>query len=81
MPRTSAMPELAEEREVELGRLVTERGRGGDHDHARIGAAGQRDEAQQDLALAELVLRTADDQEVPRPGLPGAGRGRHARAA
>ena len=33
--------------------------------HARIGSAGQRGEARQDLALSQLVLGAADDQQVP----------------
>ena len=57
--------ELSEEGPIQLGRLVAERGRGGDDRHPRIGPAGQRGEARQDLALSQLVLGAADDQQVP----------------
>ena len=41
-------------------------------DDARVAATGQRDEARQDLALSQLVLGSADHEEVAGPGLPGA---------
>ena len=69
---------LSEERQVELGRLVAQRRGRRDDDDAGIAAAGQRDEARQDLALPELVLGTADHEQVTGPSLPGAGLRRHA---
>ncbi len=70
-------PHLAKEGQIQLGRFVAERrGRRDDH-HSSVAAARERHEARQDLALAQLVLRSADDEKVSGPGLPGAGRGRH----
>ena len=62
MPTHVADPQLPKERQVELGGLVPERRGGRDDDDPRVTAAGQRHEARQDLALAELVLGSADDQ-------------------
>jgi hypothetical protein len=57
--------ELVEERPIEVRRLVAERGGGRDHRDARLGTPGERGEARQDLAVTELVLRPADDEQMP----------------
>ena len=53
--------ELREHRAVPLARLQPERRRGADDRDRRVGAAGERDEPVQDDAVADLVLRAADD--------------------
>ena len=55
--------QLAEHGPVALTRLQAERGRGADDRDRRIRTTGQRDEATQDDAVADLVLRAADDDD------------------
>ena len=56
-------PELAEDRAVALAGLEAERRRGADDRDRRVLATRERDEAAQDDAVADLVLRTADDDD------------------
>jgi hypothetical protein len=55
--------ELGEDRAVALAGLQTERRCGADDRDRRIGPPGQRDETAQDDAVADLVLRAADDDD------------------
>ena len=67
-PRTSVMPMLPKEGQVELGRLVAER-RGGQITTTRASAPPASDTKRgQDLALTQLVLGAADDEEMTGRG-------------
>ena len=63
-----------EEGAVELGCLVAEGGRRADHGDPCLASSRERHEAREDLALPELVLGTADDQQVAGSGWRRAGR-------
>ena len=55
--------ELAEDLLVARAGLHAQRGGGRDHDDVRVAPAGERGEAAQDDAVADLVLRAADDDD------------------
>ena len=61
--RTRLDAELAEDRPVALAGLEPERRRRADDRDRRVRPAGQRDEAVEDDPVADLVLRTADDDD------------------
>ena len=63
--------QLAEDGPVALARLEAERGSGADDRDRRVRATGQRDEAVEDDAVADLVLRTADDDDGSIGHRPG----------
>jgi hypothetical protein len=60
--------ELAEERLVQVGGLVTQRRRRRDDRHPPRCAAREGGEPRQDLPLPELLLSAADDQQVTWAG-------------
>ena len=57
--------ELGEDLAVHLAGQRAQRRGAADHRDARVRAAGKRDEPAQDGAFANLVLGTADDDDVP----------------
>jgi hypothetical protein len=59
-----AHTELAEDLLIALTGQLTERGRGRDDRDGRIATSGEAGEAAQDDSIADLVFRTADDDDV-----------------
>ena len=69
-------PQALEQCGVHLDHLGPQRRRRRDDRDAGVGPATRRDELGEDRALAELVLGSADDQEMPGPWRGRSG-GRH----